>query len=93
MVAQKSNSMDTISLIIQIPPQEIAYLSFIIESYEGVAVVRTIDPHEGLVELMVPPHFREELNTILTDLAREFPIQKISPAARGISIGQCAESG
>jgi hypothetical protein len=35
--------MDTISLLIQIPPAEIAYLSFILESYEGVAIARTID--------------------------------------------------
>ena len=79
MVAQKSNSMDTISLIIQIPPQEIAYLSFIIESYEGVAVVRTIDPRAGLVELMVSPHFQVEMDAILLDLAREFPVQNVSP--------------
>ena len=79
MVAQKSNSMDTISLIIQIPPQEIAYLSFIIESYEGVAVVRTIDPRTGLVELMVSPHFQVEMDAILADLAREFPVQNVSP--------------
>jgi hypothetical protein len=85
--------MDTISLFIQIPPREIAYLSFILESYEGVAVARTIDPHEGLVEVMVSPHLREELDAILTDLAQEFPIQEVSPAARVISIGQCAESG
>jgi hypothetical protein len=71
--------MDTISLIIQIPPQEIAYLSFIIESYEGVAVVRTIDPRAGLVELMVSPHFQVEMDAVLADLAREFPVQNVSP--------------
>ena len=85
--------MDTISLLLQIPPQEIAYISFIIESYEGVAVVRTIAPHEGLVELMVSPDYQEEIRKILQDLAQEFPIQEVSPAARVISIGQCAESG
>jgi hypothetical protein len=77
--------MDTISLLLQIPPREIAYLSFVIESYEGVAVVRTIDPHAGLVELMVPPHVREELDAILKDLAQEFPIQEVTPATRVIT--------
>jgi hypothetical protein len=85
--------MDTISLLLQIPPQEIAYLSFIMESYEGVAVVRTIDPRKGQVELMFPPDYQDEIGEILKDLAQEFPIQEVSPATRGISIGQCAESG
>lgn len=85
--------MDTISLLLQIPPQEIAYLSFIIESYEGVAVVRTIDPHAGLVELMSPPGCREDLDAILADLAREFPIQEVTPATRVITRDSCAGSG
>lgn len=75
--------MDTISLIIQIPPQEIAYLSFVLESYEGIVIARTLDPKKGLVELMVSPHFQVEMDAILLDLAREFPIQNVSPAVTG----------
>jgi hypothetical protein len=73
--------MDTISLLIQIPPEEIAFLSFILESYEGVAIARTIDPHEGIVELMVPPHYQEEIREILKDLAQKFPIKELTSAA------------
>lgn len=69
--------MDTISLFIQIPPREIAYLNFVFESYEGVAAIRTIDPREGVVELMVSPHYQEETREILKSLAEEFPIQEL----------------
>ena len=72
--------MDTISLIIQIPPEEIAFLSFILESYEGVAIARTVDPHQGLMELMVSPDYQEEMSEILMDLSRQFPIKEINPA-------------
>lgn len=75
--------MDTISLIIQIPPQEIAYLSFVLESYEGIVIARTLDPKKGLVELMVSPHFQVEMDAILLDLAREFPVKNVSPAVTG----------
>jgi hypothetical protein len=74
--------MDTISLLIQIPPEEIAFLSFILESYEGVAIARTVDPHQGLVELMVAPDYEEEMREILKDLSREFPIKELAPLAR-----------
>jgi len=69
--------LDTISLLVQIPPREIAYLNFIFESYEGVAAVRTVDPRKGIVELMVSPHYQEEIKEILNDLAEEFPIQEL----------------
>jgi hypothetical protein len=69
--------LDTISLLIQIPPHEIAYLNFVFESYEGVAAVRTVDSHKGIVELMVPPHYQEETKEILKSLEKEFPIQEV----------------
>jgi hypothetical protein len=72
--------MDTISLLIQIPTAEIAYLSFILESYEGVAIARTIDPLQGLVELLASPDYLEEIREILKDLGQQFPIKKLPPA-------------
>ena len=69
--------MDTISLLVQIPPHEIAYLNFVFESYEGVAAVRTVDPRKGIVELMVSPHYQEEIKEILKSLAEEFPIDEV----------------
>lgn len=69
--------MDTISLLIQIPRREIAYLTFVLESYEGVAAVRTVDPRKGIVELMVSPYYQEEMREILKSLAEEFPIDEV----------------
>ena len=69
--------MDTISLLIRIPPREIAYLSFVLESYEGVAAMRTVDPRRGIVEVMVSPSYEEEIGEILTDLAQEFPVHRM----------------
>jgi hypothetical protein len=73
--------LDTISLLIQIPPREIAYLTFVLESYEGVAAIRTVAPREGIVELMVSPSYQGEAREILKDLAEEFPIQDLGSKA------------
>jgi hypothetical protein len=72
-----SFAMDTISLFIQIPPREIAYLTFVLESYEGVAAIRTVNPRKGIVELMVSPSYQEEIWEILKSLVEEFPIQDL----------------
>jgi hypothetical protein len=75
--------MDTFSILIQIPPEEIAFLSFILESYEGVAIAQTIDPVQGLMELMVAPDYQEEVREILQDLSQQFPIKEICPSSTG----------
>ena len=74
--------MDTISLMIRIPPREIAYLSFVLESYEGVAAMRTVDPGRGIGEVMVPPSYEKELGEILVDLAQDFLVHRMAKEER-----------
>ncbi|UCC66784.1 MAG: DUF4911 domain-containing protein [Deltaproteobacteria bacterium] len=71
--------MDTIALFVQIPSREIAFLTFVLDSYEGVATIRTVDPEKGIVELMVSPHQKEEIKEILSSLGDEFPIRYLTP--------------
>lgn len=71
--------MDTIALSVQIPSREIAFLTFVLDSYEGVATIRTVDPEKGIVELMVSPHQKEEIKEILSSLGDEFPIRYLTP--------------
>jgi hypothetical protein len=67
--------MDTVSKYYRIRQKDIAYFKFIIESYEGIAVVRTKDPREAVVELMVAPGWEGDLDSILEGLRREIPIE------------------
>jgi len=71
--------METVKLVIQIPRYEIAFLAFILESYEGVATMRTRDAQQGIVELLTPPQQRSELKKILRDLESEFNIKYLTP--------------
>jgi len=45
--------MDTTNKYFRVRRKDIAYFKFIVESYEGMAVVRTKDPSEAIVELMI----------------------------------------
>jgi hypothetical protein len=69
--------MDTQSRYFRLHRKDIAYFKFIIESYEGVAVVRTKDPHEAVVELMVAPGWERDIDEILEGLRKEIPIEPI----------------
>jgi len=69
--------MDTRSRYFRIRREDIAYFKFIIESYEGIAVVRTEDPHEAIVEMMVAPGWEKDVDEILEGLRREIPIEAL----------------
>jgi hypothetical protein len=70
--------MDTQSRFFRLPRKEIAYFKFVIESYEGMAVIRTKDRHEAIVEVMVAPGWEKDLEEVLEGLRKEIPIEDIS---------------
>ena len=47
--------METIKRVLRVDRREINYLRVTIESYDGMGVVKTIDPHEALIEVRVSP--------------------------------------
>ena len=69
--------MNTHSSYFRLRREDIAYFKFIIESYEGMAIVRTKDPHEAIVELMVAPGWEKDLEEVLQGLLGEMPIEPI----------------
>ncbi len=69
--------MDTQSKYFRLPREDIAYFKFIIESYEGMAVVRTKDPNEAIVELMAAPGWEEDLEEVLDGLRKEITIESL----------------
>jgi len=70
--------MDTQSRFFRIHRKEIAYFKFIIESHEGMAVVRTKDPHEAIVELMIAPGWERDIEEVLEGLRKEITIEAIT---------------
>jgi hypothetical protein len=69
--------MDTQSRYFRLHREDIAYFKFIIESYEGMAVVRTQDPREAVVELMVAPGWEKDLEEVLEGLRKEITIETL----------------
>ncbi len=70
--------MDTRSIYLRLRRKDIAYFKFIVESYEGMAVVRTTDRHEAVVELMVAPGWERDADEVLEGLRKEIPIEDLS---------------
>jgi len=67
--------MDTHSKYFRLRRKDIAYFKFIIESHEGMAVVRTKDPREAIVELMIAPGWEKDVDEVLEGLRKEIHIE------------------
>lgn len=55
-------------IYLKIPRKEITYLNKILEGYDHLGVVSTIDPREGLVMVHHTPDTREEVRRILQNM-------------------------
>jgi hypothetical protein len=69
--------MDTVQWYFKINRRDIAYMKFILESYEGLGVLRTIDPRSAIVEVMVPPGLEEDMEMVLEGLRDEISMERI----------------
>ena len=63
--------------VYQAPPDEIGYLVSLVEAYEGIGLVRTLDRSRGIIETWSMPDARETFAGVLAAAARQFPIQPL----------------
>jgi len=61
----------------RIDRREVGYLRFILEAYPGVAMMRTVDPQQGLVVLHVGPGCEKEVDMIIDGLRKEVQIELV----------------
>ncbi len=66
---------DNLFYRVKLNPVHIGYLSGIIEAYEGMGLVRTIDARQGVVEIWVPPDQADGMDNLLHAIEKEFPIE------------------
>ena len=73
-----SKYKDSIQWQVEVNKKDIAYIVSIFEGYDHIAVVRTIDPSCGLIELMIAPDFLEDTRKLTEALAEEIPFRLIN---------------
>jgi hypothetical protein len=67
----------TVRRYYRVDRREIHFLKFVLEGYDGVAVVRTVDPLAGLVALHVGPGCEGVVEMIIDDLERQIHIEPL----------------
>jgi len=70
--------VETIKRYYKINRKEICFVKSIIEAYDGMAVLRTVDPKEGIIEISIIPGCEEDIRNILNDLRNYISIDMIN---------------
>jgi Domain of unknown function (DUF4911) len=67
-VGRDGNEPGLDTIFLRIDPVDIAFVKFVVEAYEGVAVVRTLDRRAAVIVLLVSRDFRPVADSILAAL-------------------------
>lgn len=65
----------TVKRYYRIDRGQIHFLKFILEGYDGVAVLKTLNPQKGLVVLHIGPGCQSTVDMIIRDLQRDIRIE------------------
>jgi hypothetical protein len=57
--------------------RNIAYIKYILEGYEGLATITTVDRDKSVIQLSILPDFASDVDGILEALKREIDIYEI----------------
>jgi hypothetical protein len=61
------------------PPEHIAFVKFLFESYEDVGIIRTIDRKRAVIVLLAMRDFVDTARAILASLKNTIQLEEISP--------------
>lgn len=61
----------TASRLYLVPSRAIGYLRYTVESYDGIAVVSTVEPKQGLVRVHVAPGCEDILDGLMAHLMEQ----------------------
>lgn len=69
--------LETIKQYYRVDRRKIAFIRFILEAYDGLAIVKTLDPEAGLVEFQIAPGCEQDVELILQDLKRDIMMEPV----------------
>jgi hypothetical protein len=70
--------MNLQEIYLEIRPEDIAYIKFILESYEGVGMIRTVNRSKAVIVLLVVDDFSPIARDLLASLKKEVPLKEIA---------------
>jgi len=71
--------MDLIEIYLRIQREDIALIKFVLESYESIGIMRTIDRKKATVVVLAMPDFIDDVRAVLESLREHMDWHEIPP--------------
>jgi hypothetical protein len=68
------SKLKTIEKLLRVDRREICFIKFILEAYDGIATLTTIDAHQGIVMLRIAPGCEGDVEAVLQGLKNDMII-------------------
>jgi hypothetical protein len=72
--------LETTKWMFRVNREDIHYLRTTIEAYDGMAVVRTVDPTQAVIELLIAPGCEEWISRLIAALREQegIPLEAVA---------------
>ncbi len=74
-------SAQLVPVFLRLDPTDIALVKFLFESYEGVAIIRTLDRRAAIIVVLASSDFLDDVEAIVTSLGEQVPLERIAAPA------------
>jgi len=68
---------DSIQWLLEVDKKDIAYIVSIFEGYDNLAVVRTVNAEQSIIELIISPDYLEDTRRLVHALSKELYFKTI----------------
>lgn len=72
---------DALARYFKVGRRDLVYLKFILEAYEGMSTLSTVEPHGVIVRLSIPAGFEADMERLLHALGADMSLTEVSFAA------------
>ncbi len=69
---------DAVCRYFRVKHRDMVYLKFILEAYEGMNTMSTVDNAAGIIRIAIMPGFVEEMDGLLAELGGRVPMEPVS---------------
>lgn len=76
-----SSAQEIVIRNFRVDPKDIVFIKAILESYEGMVVMRTVEVGQPIIELLIARDFAETVDRLVRDLASQVELVEVPPSA------------
>ena len=76
---------DSIQWLLEVDKKEISYIVSLFEGYDNLAIVRTVDAEQSIIELIISPDYLGDARQLVHALSKEVHIKKIENQPKALN--------